>query len=515
MKLRLLPALLCAYVLAGVANAAELTILYTSEHHGTLQPIDDGPYKGLGGVARRAALIEKIRNEAKNVLLVDSGDLVIGTAMSTVFRGAPDIAAMSLMGYDALGLGNHDFDFGLDHLRELRKQAPFPFLCTNVRPRESGICERYVIKQAGTLRVGILGLIGRSFPDFFDANVVKRLDFTPAVDAAQSAAAALKDKVDVIVAVTHEENDEDLALAKAVPEIGVIVGGHTPGFDGMILNGAKPVQGRVAVAPRTPIFVKSHQQARTLGRVDLAIDRGSRAAEAQNIIIAASAPEEAKVAALVADYARRLEAETQRVVGHASVDLYGDSAIVRARETNLGNLVADLALKQASADIALVNSGSIRATIAAGPVTLKQVLRTLPYNDAFVSVTLTGAQLQDVMENSVSRVPDSGRFLQVAGMEVGFDVAAPVGSRVKGIRVGGKPLDRGRDYKVVINRFIADGGDGYTMLPAGRSRVDYQTPLRDLFLKALENGPVSAKEEDRIREVKAGGGVSGNPHADR
>src|ERR1041385_5443177 len=91
MKLRLLPALLCACVLVRVANAAELTVLYTSEHHGTLQPIEDGPYKGLGGVARRAALIEKIRNEAKNVLLVDSGDLMIGTAMSTVFPGAPDI----------------------------------------------------------------------------------------------------------------------------------------------------------------------------------------------------------------------------------------------------------------------------------------------------------------------------------------------------------------------------------------------------------------------------------------
>jgi 5'-nucleotidase / UDP-sugar diphosphatase len=512
MKLRLLPALLCACVLVGVANAAELTILHTSEHHGTVQPIEDGPYKGLGGVARRAALIEKIRKEAKNVLLVDSGDLVIGTAMSTVFRGAPDIDAMSLMGYDALALGNHDFDFGLDHLRELKKQAHFPFLCTNVTPKESGVCERYVVKKVGELRIGLLGLISRKgFPDVFDANVAKQLSFEDPFAATRSAIAALKGQVDVIVAVTHEETDDDLALAQAVPEIDVIVGGHTPGFDGLILNGGKPLQGRVAVPPRTPIFIKSHQQARTLGRLDLVIDRTGRAAEAKNLPIDDSLPEAPKVAALVADYTRRLATETERVVGAAAVDLSGDSVVVRARETNLGNLIADLALRQTGAEIALINSGSIRATIPAGKVTLKQVMRSLPYNDSLVFLRLTGGELWDAMENSVSRIPDSGRFLQVAGLAVRFDAAARAGARVKEIVVGGKPLDRGREYKVVVNRFIADGGDGYTMLPA-RGRVDQQSLVRDLFLNALQNGPVSAQEEGRIRDINAAA-APGDSHA--
>ncbi|HEY3305125.1 MAG TPA: metallophosphoesterase, partial [Candidatus Binatia bacterium] len=150
-------------LLSGSLALAEekLTILHTSEHHGTLQPIESGPHQGLGGVARRAALIEKIRKEARNVLLLDSGDLVVGTAMSSLFRGAPDIAAMNLMGYDALALGNHDFDFGLAHLTELKKQARFPFLCTNIRPKKTGVCQPFLVKTIGRLRVGLLGLVGR------------------------------------------------------------------------------------------------------------------------------------------------------------------------------------------------------------------------------------------------------------------------------------------------------------------------------------------------------------------
>ena len=504
MKLRLLLALFCAVFCVDNSRAAELTILHTSEHHGTLQPIEEGPYKGLGGVARRAALIERIRKQVPDVLLVDSGDLVVGTAMSSVFHGLPDVSAMTLMGYDAQALGNHDFDFGLDHLRGLKKEARFPFLCASVRPRQSGICEPFVIKKIGGLRIGMLGLLGRqTFPDSFDPNVAKQLELRDPIEAARSAVAALKGRVDLIVAVTHEETDEDLALARAVPEIDVIVGGHTPGFDGFIVPGSdKPVQGRVAPIPRGPIFVKSHQQARTLGRLDLVIDKTIRSAEAQNILVDAAVPEEPKVAALVADYARRLESETSRVVGQTAVDLQGDLLVVRARETNFGNLLADLALRRAGAEIAFINAGAIRGGIPAGPVTLKQILRTLPYDDSLVSVKLTGADLWKALENSVSHIPDSGRFLQVAGLEMLFDLGAPVGSRVKEVRVHGDPLDRSREYKVVVNRFMAEGGDGYAMFPKAANRIEHQTLLRDLFIKALEGGSVTAQEEGRIREEK-------------
>jgi 5'-nucleotidase len=505
MRLYRLAALLAFFSAPFTLQAAEtLTILHTSEHHGTLQPIENGPFQGFGGVARRAALVEKIRKEAKNVLLVDSGDLVVGTAMSSVFRGKPDIAAMNLMRYDALALGNHDFDFGIEHLRDLKKQARFPFLCTNVRPKKSGVCQPFAIKTIGRLRVGLLGLVGRkSYPDLFAPGAVRATEFQEPIAAAKAAAQQLRGRVDLVVAVTHEETDEDLALARGVPEIDVIVGGHTPGFDGMIAGGgAEPVQGRVAPLPRGAIFVKTHRQGQTLGRLDLAYEKGLNAAESQNVPVAPALAENPKVAALVKDYAQRLDAAANHVLGQALVELTGESPIVRTRETNFGNLLADLVRARAGTDVALLNSGLIRGTIPAGPVRLKQIMQALPFEDPLNSFTLTGAQLREALENSVSQFPGpAGRFLQVSGLSYRFDADTGAGARVKEVRVQGAPLAPERDYTVAVNRFLAEGGDGYAVFLKARNKIEYQAPLRDLLSAALKAGPVNPKEEGRIKQA--------------
>lgn len=490
------------------ARAEErLTVLHTSEHHGTLEPIEIGPFRGLGGVARRAGLIEKIRKEVKQVLLVDSGDLVVGTAMSSVFRGAPDIAAMNLMRYDALNLGNHDFDFGIAHLNKLNKEARFPFLCTNLRPKKAGVCRPFIIKSAGRLRVGFLGIVGqKTYPDSFDRRVIAEAEFQDPIVAVRTAAGQLRGRVDLLVVVTHQETGEDIALAKTVPEIDVIIGGHTPGFDGLIAaDGETPVEGRVSPLPRGAIFVKSHQQARTLGRLDLVYDKGLRAAEARNLVVDSTLPEAPKVAALVQNYARRLESATNRVLGKALVDLEGDRETVRTRESNFGNLLADLARAHAGAEVALLNSGIIRSGIPGGPVTLKRVMQALPYDESLmlVSFKLTGAGIQEAMENSVSEMARlSGRFLLVSGLSYVFDPSAPAGARVQEIRVQGNPLARDRDYRVVVNRFIAEGGDGYAVFAqAKKERMEHQSIVRDLFVSALEKAPVTAREEGRIKQA--------------
>jgi len=495
-------------LLSGPLSAAEekLTILHTSEHHGTLQPIENGPFKGFGGVARRAALIEKIRKEVKPVLVLDSGDLVVGTAMSSVFRGAPDIAAMNLMGYDALALGNHDFDFGVAHLRNWKKQARFPFLCTNLRPKKSGVCQPFAVKSIGRLRVGLLGLVGRrSYPEMFSREAVRELEFEDPTAAVRSALKQLRGRVDLVVAVTHQETGEDLALAKAVSEIDVIVGGHTSGFDGLITAaGGEPLHGRVELLTRGPIVVKTHQQGRTLGRLDLVYDKGLRAVEARNLAIEPGLPEQPKVAALVQDYARRLDAVASHVLGQALVDLIGESHIVRTRETNFGNLLADLVRSRIGTGIALLNSGLIRSTIPAGPVTLKQIMQALPYEEPLISLKLTGTQLREAMENSVSELPaTSGRFLQVSGLSYTFDPTAPPGARVKEIRVQNVPLTRDWDYTVAVNRFLAEGGDGYAGFLKARDKVEHQSSLRDLLSAALKSAPVTAKEEGRIKTVSS------------
>jgi 2',3'-cyclic-nucleotide 2'-phosphodiesterase (5'-nucleotidase family) len=458
---------LAVSVAAPTHAQVAVTIFHTSEHHGTVQPIEHDPYAGLGRVERRAALIKQIRQEVDHAVVVDSGDLLMGTAMSSVFRGEVDIAAMNLMDYDAVAVGNHEFDFGTQHLRGLRKEATFPFLCTNAQPREPEVCQRFAVKNVGPIRVGLIGLIGRrNYPDTFNRAVVREVEFLDPIVAAKRAVEELRERVEILVAITHQDTEEDLALAKAVPGLDVIIGGHTEGFDGLVPPGhVKPVEGRVELTGVGPVFVKTHRQGRTLGRLDLLYhEKTIMAAEAHNVPVSAAVPADPSMADLVRDYARRLDQQTNQIVGTAVTTLDGENKEVRTRETNLGNLLADLARQYAGTEIGLVNSGMIRNSIPAGPVAWKRAMEALPFDSSLTSFTVTGTTLQAALENSVSRLPlASGRFLQVSGLTVVVDPAAPAGSRIKSVQVNAAPLVPTRRYSVAADRFIAEGGDGYTM----------------------------------------------------
>jgi len=479
-----------------------VTILHTSEHHGAIQPIEHGSFAGLGGVERRAALIKQVRQEVEHLLVVDSGDLLMGTAMSSVFRGEVDIAAMNLMGYDAVAVGNHDFDFGTRHLKRLRQEATFPFLCTNVRPQDPDVCQRHVIKHLGPVRVGLIGLIGKkNYPDTFNRAVVREVEFVDPIEAAKQAVGELRERVEILVAITHQDTEEDLALAKAVPGLDVLIGGHTEGFDGLVPPGqTNPVQGRVELTGVGPVFVKTHRQGRTLGRLDLLFhEKTIMVAEPRNLPVSAAVPSDPDMAKLVRDYAPRLDEQTNQVIGEAAHAFDGENRDIRTRETNLGNLLADLARQHAGTEIGLVNSGMIRSGIPAGPVTVKRLMGVLPFDSSLTSFTVTGATLQAALENSVSRLPQaSGRFLQVSGVAVVFDPTAPSGSRITSVQVNGAPLNPARRYSVAADTFIAEGGDGYTMFRQATDRRDHQTPLRDVLVAALKAGPLAAKVEARI-----------------
>ncbi len=314
-----------------VSAQTALTILHTSEHRGTIQPIDHGAFTGQGGVERRASLIKQVRKEVEHLLVVDSGNLLMGTAISSVYKGEVDIATMNVMGYDAVAVGNHDFDFGTRHLKGLHKTATFPFLCTNVRPQEPDTCTRYVIKTLGTLRIGLIALIGRrSYLDTFNRAVVREVEFHDPIAAAKNAAEELRDRVDLLVAITHQDTEEDLTLAKEVPALDVIIGGHTEGFDGLVPQGTTaPVEGRVELAGVGPIFVKTHRHGRTLGRLDLVIhDKTIMVAEARNLPVTSAVPSDQEIAKLIQEYTKKLDKKTNTVIGEA---LQSDAPAPNAR----------------------------------------------------------------------------------------------------------------------------------------------------------------------------------------
>jgi 2',3'-cyclic-nucleotide 2'-phosphodiesterase (5'-nucleotidase family) len=500
----------CIAVASPLVACAEqvLTILHTSEHHGHVMPLERMGHSSEGGMARRATLIDQVRQERPVVVVLDSGDLLIGTPMSSVFRGEPDLKVMNLIGYGAMAAGNHEFDFGLDHLRTMQGLADFPILCSNLAGRNVELpCRESAVLQAGDLSIGVIGLLGqRNFPDTFNREVVRLLELRDPIDTARRLARELKDdrKTDLVVAITHQEDGEDLELLAQVTDLDAIIGGHTPGFDGLrTATGADPQP--MADRPGT-VFVKTHRQGRTVGQLDLTIDRTAKdgkarviRAEALNLPVGASWVPHPAVEELIHGYVKDLDRLGSRVIGRSTVDLDGEAPAVRVRETNLGDLLADLARREFGVDVALINSGQIRDSIPAGPVDLMRVFRVLPFDSTLVTFSLSGRDLMAALENSASRLPAAnGRFLQVSGLVVTYQAEAPLGSRVQTVMIGAKPLDPATSYTVVTDMFLADGGDGYAMFRQGRERIERQMPLRDLLLQALKSSPLNASIEHRI-----------------
>jgi 2',3'-cyclic-nucleotide 2'-phosphodiesterase (5'-nucleotidase family) len=491
---------LLAPVAAAQAPSVQLTILHTSEHHGNLLSFDTPTDKGVGGVAARATVIAQARAAAGPVLVVDSGDILIGTTMSSVFRGEPDIQAMNLMGYDAMAAGNHEFDYGLDHFRRLQRLARFPIISTSIRGRGQEVAPAFVVKQVGGLRILIFsGVDELTFPESIHPNVVRELEYFDPVSSARGLVRGLGRSVDLIVGVTHMRTDQDLILLQQVPEVGVIVGGHTEGFDGLVTrSGGRPVE---AADQPAGVYVKTHRMGATVGRLDLTIEGGRiRRAVARNLPVTSRVAPDPQVAALVKEHQGRLQARFSETIGRATVRLDGERGNVRSRETNLGNLIADVMREFARADVAVMNGGGIRGSFAEGPITLGDTFRVLAFDNTVVTFRLTGAQLREALEGGVSQIEqEGGRFPQVSGLTFVVERARPAGQRVSDVRVGGQPLDTARLYAVATNDFLAGGGDGYTVFRAGRDWRDTQVLLRDLFIEYIRRtATVSARTEGRI-----------------
>jgi 5'-nucleotidase len=497
------PLLLVLILWGNSAFATDtLVILHSSEHHGVSLPLEQSGDIRVGGFARRATIVEEVRGEGAPVLMVDSGDILIGTALSSWFRGEPDIRAMNLIRYDAMVAGNHDFDYGLDHLRTLVDLADFPILCTNLQSERSDLpCRSSFVTRLGNVSVGVLGIVGKSnFPETFNRDVAKELSLVDPILSLQSEALRLRTEydVDLVFVITHQDTDEDLKILENVDGVDVLIGGHTEGFDGLYAPGlTQPVE---TVTRPGRVYVKTHRQGRTVGRLDLTIEDGSVLyATSRNIPVTASVSVEPKVHQLLAEYRQRFARHATQVLGQASVRLQGDRPVVRTQEANLGNLLADRMRRTLGTDIALINAGQIRRSLEVGPVTLGDVLSVLPFDSALVTLHITGAMLRQVLEHSVSQWPNhAGRFFQISGLQVTYNGKAPVGARVRTIIIGGAPLDVVKTYTVATDAFVADGGDGYDMLTHATHRINHQTPLRDLLLKALTEGPLHAEIDHRL-----------------
>lgn len=478
----------------GRGRARTLTILYFNDIHGHLEPWKPDTKKEatIGGIARMAALVERIRREnraaGRATLLLEAGDILQGTPMSAVFQGEPDMEAFNRMRIDAMAIGNHEFDFGEPNLEKLLRTARFPVLSANIYRDDNSLLTTpaVVLQPIPGMRIGVIGLTTVETPTTTFPTNVAGLHFDDPIVTARHAVPLLERECDLVVALTHIGVPEDRRLAAEVPGVDVIIGGHT--------QIAIPTPARVG----DTVICQAQDNCRYLGRLDLTIENGRATVTRGELIpIVDGMREDRQIAAIVRGYASKLDARLSVVVGEAAVDLDGERADVRTRETTLGNFVTDLAREAAHTDVAIVNGGGLRASIGSGKVTFGDVLNTLPFSNTLVAVKLPGKTLHEALDYAASLEPEDlpGAFLQVSGLTYAIE-----NGRATDIRIGGEPLDDAKVYSVAMPDFLLVGGDGYSMFgPAAIERVDTGIVLNGLVLDFFRKGGVAnPKIEGRV-----------------
>jgi 2',3'-cyclic-nucleotide 2'-phosphodiesterase (5'-nucleotidase family) len=424
-----------------------------------------------------------------------AGDFLSSSVESTIFKGEQMVAALNAAGLDLATFGNHEFDFGLDVLLQRMRESKWQWVVSNILDARTGRpwggASPYVVRTFGTLRVGFIGLclttagIGREG--------AARLQVLDPLEAAATQIANLKKaRVDAVVALTHLTYAQDRALAERFPEIDLIVGGHE--------------HFPITASHNRTLISKTGSDAKYVGRIDLVrpIPRPGRPSAGsvgrverfhELIPVTAALADEPRTAAVIKSYIDRVSAELDVVVTTSKVALDGVSTRIRTSETNLGNLFADTVRTEAGANIALINSGGIRGDrlYPAGPLTRRTLIEMHPFGNMICRVAVPGRVVLAALNHGVAQLPlAAGQFLQVSGLTMHVDLAAPVGSRVRDVRVGGDPLDLDRMYTVALADYVLLAGDGYYMF--GKERVEITPESGTPIVAALERQLSALKE---------------------
>jgi 5'-nucleotidase len=473
--LALLVAVLGAHVSVAqepspLVKGAQLTILQINDVYETT-PVD-----GRGGLARVATLKQQVAASGATPFVMIAGDFLSSSVASTVFKGRQMIDAFNAMGLDLATLGNHEFDFGKEVLLQRMAESRFQYIVANVLDdstgRPVGGAAAFAVRTFGDLKVGFFGLCLVS--EEIGPDRRRGLRFLNPLDAAATAIESLRSEgVQAIVALTHLSYEEDRRLAERFPDITVIVGGHEH----------FPV---TSVVDKT-LISKAGSDAKFAARIDLHRDASGLERHFTLIPIDSTLREDPRTAAVVADYEAKLGTELEAVVARSRVPLDGEARHLRSAETNLGNLVADAIRANARADIAIVNSGSIRGdrVYRAGPITRRNLLEIHPFGNIVCKLSVSGRIVLDALNSGVSKLPAAaGQFPQVSGLTMRVAAAAAVGNRVQDVRIGGQPLDPNKMYTLAIPDFMLGGGDGYTMFANQAVLIGPQSG--DLVVNALE-----------------------------
>jgi len=511
--------LLCA--MPGVADGparAHITILSTTDLHGNIYPIDYNTNKpDSRGLARVATMVRQARKENPNLLLLDSGDTIQGTPLTfhhaKVNNKPPDpmMTVMSAIGYDAMAVGNHEYEFGLDALNKARAEARFPWLSANTYKK--GTAEPYfqpfLIKEVSGVRIGILGMTTPGMPSLDDPELYySRIDLREPVSEAKKWTALLREKehVDLVIIAMHMGLEVDLrtgeeypgqmpnenaalSIAQNVPGVDVILMGHTHReVSSVFINGV--------------LLAQSDKWGRSIARADVYLERREAASRwsivaksARTIPIGDHVEPDPEILRLAEPYHRETQLWLNQVIGESSVEMKAGEE--RFRDTAILDLVHRVQL-ELGADVSTAMTLNSKARIPRGPITVRDIIAFYEYEATPIVVEITGRQLREMLEHSarhfaaykpntpLSELTDdrfpSYTYDIAEGITYDLDISKPVGQRIENMRLRGQPVTPTQKLRLATITFRVNGGAGYTMFKNARVVYRSTKDLRELII---------------------------------
>ncbi len=508
--------LLLFVAVSAFSQQKEITLLYTNDIESVYESVEafwNDDIELIGGIPYLATLIKQTRAKEKISFLFDAGDIFTG-ALSQSNEGVLAFDVYSQMSYDALNLGNHEFEYGHERLREVWQRANFPVLCANIFYENTDIhfADAYTIVRKDDFKIGVIGIMGvDAFLNTMSVEHRQGLEVRDPIPIVQDYINLIHDDVDLIVVLTHQNRtapmqtdkeadpevqrgfDEDYEMAGKVEGIDVLLGGHSD-------NGLwEPVK-----HPDTGTLIGlTFGQGKYLGYLKLLVDKENDSVELKDgkLIPVESAklnPDE-KILNLIED-ARAEAEELTKVVGEIDKFAYRKYY----EESNLGNLLTDILKECSGADIAIMNSGSLRADLNPGEITIEELINVYPFIGKFHVVEISGEGVRELLEHSYGLAYG---YCQMSGVEAVYNSENPKGERLIEASINGKPIMEDKKYTVTSSAFLAHGGDRYKMLADGRTVKKSDKRMIDYFIEYFrKNKKLTVPDVGRQVDISKAGG---------
>lgn len=515
---------------AGFSSAAyaefTLNILHINDFHSRFDPItnsdsncgadQDAAGECFGGIARLKTIIDDTRATYAdgNSILLSAGDNFQGSLYYTTYKSKVVSDFFNQMGFDVVATGNHEFDDGPEEFLKFIEAAEFPIIGGNFDvSRDANLAGKIkgsIVVEIGGEKIGIIGATTEDTPEIAEVGDVEFHEVTQYVRGAAEALDAAG--INKIILLSHIGYSVDLEVAASVPLIDVIVGGHSHSLLGSMEGAAGPYPTMVTNPDGIEVpVVQANQYGKYLGDIAITWDDDGKvvSAEGAPFLIDASVTGNEDFKTQLADLAGPIEALAATVIGTSTAPLEGNREVCRVRECSMGNLLADAILDRTAsqgASIAFQNGGGIRASIDEGEITMGEVLTVLPFSNTLATVSISGADVIEALENGVSDIENgAGRFAQVAGVKYSYTLANPPGERISDVLVKGDgdswvPIDEEATYIVVTNNFVRGGGDGYETFANGDNPYDFGPPLEQVVADyiASQGGTYTPYTDGRI-----------------